>query len=181
MANSDSGPKRKFSSEKYKGYYELNDKEPIFTARYLGVTNVDAPFQPERAHEISARCVDKLHKNLQDSGKKRKVSLLISTNVSRGLTLTEKGSEKEAYYALYDIAFCSTDVRDESIFSFIADCDGELQCHVFAFKNEESAKAVCMALSNAFSTAHGEWMRKQKREKARKISRQEITVSPIYA
>ena len=171
-SNSDSR-RRKFSSEKSKGYYELNDEEPIFTARYLGMTGLDAMFQPERAQDISGRCVDKLHRVLQNKSKKRKVSLLISTNISRGLTITEKGSNKEVCYALYNIAFCSTDLRNESIFSFIADCDGELQCHAFDFKNVETAKAVCLALSDAFTTAHGEWMRKQKQEEIRR-AREEI-------
>lgn len=171
--------RRKFSSEKGKGYYELNDEEPSFEARYLGMTRLEDMFQPERGHDISARCVDKLHKILKSKSKQRKVSLLVSANISRGLTVTEKGSSKEVGYALYNIAFCSTDIRNQTIFSFIADCDGELQCHVFAFKSEEMAKSVCWSLSEAFTTAHGEWMRKQKREESKR-GRQEITVGPIW-
>ena len=167
-------PRRKFSSEKAKGYYELNDEEPTFTARYLGKTKVEDNFQPEKGLAISARCVDKLHGLLQSKGKRRKVSLLISSNISRGLTVTEQGSKNELCYKLFDIAFCSTDVRNHTIFSFIAECDGELQCQAFVFKTEERAKAMCLALSEAFTIAHGEWMRKRKREESRK-GREEIT------
>lgn len=174
-----SGPRRKFSSEKGKGYYELNDEEPSFTARYLGMARLDDMFQPERGHEVSARCVDKLHRVLQNKSKQRKVALLVSSNISRGLTVSEKGSNKAVCYELYNIAFCSTDIRNQAIFSFIADCDGEVQCHVFAFKTEEMAKAMCLALSDAFTMAHGEWMRKQKREESKR-GRQEITLGPLF-
>lgn len=167
-------PRKKFSSERGKGYYELNDEEPTFTARVLGMTKVEDMFQPEKGHTISARCIDKLHVT-QFKGKRRKVSLLISSNISRGLTVTEHGKKEEVCYKLFDIAFCSTDVRNKMIFSFIAESEGELQCHAFVFKTEERAKAMCLALSEAFKTAHGEWMRKRKREQCRK-EREEITV-----
>ena len=159
-------PRRKFSSEKAKGYYRLNDEEPSFKARYLGMVRVEVMFQPQKGYEISARCIDKLHTVCHSKGKQPKVSLLISSNISRGLTVKEKGNN-EVSYELFNIAFCSTDIRNQMIFSFIADCDGDLQCHAFAFKNEEMAKAMCLALSNAFTIAHGEWLRKQKREEDR--------------
>lgn len=173
MANS-KAPLRKFSSERAKGYYQLNDEEPTFTARYLGMTKVEAMFQPEQGQTISTRCIDNLHCAVQSKGKRRKVSLLISSNISRGLTVTEKGSNERLCYKLFDIAYCSTDVRNKMIFSFIAECEGELQCHAFVFKTEERANAVCLALSEAFTTAHGEWLRKRKREQNRK-EREEIT------
>ena len=174
MANS-KAPVRKFSSEKGKGYYKLNDDEPIFTARYLGMSKVEAMFPPEQGQTVSARCIDKLHCATQSKGKRRKVSLLVSSNISRGLTVKEdKGSKGELCYKLFDIAYCSTDVRNKLIFSFIAECEGELQCHAFLFKTEERAHAVCLALSKAFNTAHGEWLRNQKREQSRK-GREEIT------
>ena len=174
MANS-KAPVRKFSSEKAKGYYKLNDEEPTFTARYLGMSKVEAMFPPEQGQTVSARCIDKLHCAVRSKGKRRKVSLLISSNISRGLTVKGKGSKEELCYKLFDIAYCSTDVRNKLIFSFIAECEGELQCHAFVFKTEERANAVCLALSQAFTTAHGEWLRKQKREQSRK-EREEITV-----
>ena len=179
MANS-KAPRRKFSSEKRKGYYELNNEEPSFTAKYLGMTQLDVMFQPERGNEISARCVDKIHRVVPSKSKQRKVTLLISPNISRGLTVMEKGSTKEACYELDHIAFCSTDVRNQLIFSFIADCDGDLQCHVFAFKTEEMAKEACFALFNAFTVAHGEWLKKQKREEGKR-ARQEIIVRSVHA
>lgn len=165
-------PLRKFSSERAKGYYELNDEEPTFTARYLGVAKVEDMFQPEKGQTLSARCIDKLHV-MPSKGKKRKVSLLISTNISRGLTVTEEGSKGGHCYKLFDIAYCSTDVRNKMIFSFIAESEGELQCHAFVFKTEERAKAMCLALYEAFTTAHSEWMRKRKREEGRK-EREEV-------
>ena len=170
-------PRRKFSSEKAKGYYRLNDEEPTFTARYLGRVRLEKMFQPEKAYEISTRCIDKLHTVFYSKGKQPKVSLLISSNVNRGLTVKEKGNNDEVCYELFNIAFCSTDIRNKMIFSFIADCDGDLQCHAFAFKSEEMAKAMCLALSNAFTNAHGEWLRKQKREEDRR-ARQDIIVGP---
>ena len=173
MANS-KAPERKFSSEKAKGYYKLNDEEPTFTARYLGMSKVEAMFPPEQGQTVSARCIDKLHCAMRSKSKRRKVSLLISSNIYRGLTVKEKGSKEELCYKLFDIAYCSTDVRNKLIFSFIAECEGELQCHAFVFKTEERANAVCSALSEAFTTAHGEWLRKQKREQSRK-EREEIT------
>lgn len=173
MANS-KAPVRKFSSEKAKGYYQLNDEEPTFTARYLGMSRVEAMFPPEQGQTVSARCIDKLHCAMPSKGKRRKVSLLISSNIYRGLTVKEKGSKEELCYKLFDIAYCSTDVRNKLIFSFIAECEGELQCHAFVFKTEERANAVCLALSKAFNMAHGEWLRKQKREQSRK-EREEIT------
>lgn len=178
MANLNAkAPRRKFSSEKAKGYYRLNDEEPTFTARYLGRVRLEKMFQPEKAYEISARCIDKLHTVFYSKGKQPKVSLLISSNVNRGLTVKEKGNNDEVCYELFNIAFCSTDIRNKMIFSFIADCDGDLQCHAFAFKSEEIAKAMCLALSNAFTIAHGEWLRKQKREEDRR-ARQDIIVGP---
>lgn len=172
MANS-KAPVRKFSSEKGKGYYKLNDEEPTFTARYLGMSKVETMFPPEQGQTVSARCIDELHCAVQ-SGKRRKVLLLISSNISRGLTVKEKGSKRELCYKLFDIAYCSTDVRNKLIFSFIAECEGELQCHAFLFKTEERAHAVCLALSDAFTTAHGEWLRRQKREQSRKERAEEI-------
>lgn len=179
MANS-KAPTRKFSSEKRRGYYELNNEEPSFTASYLGMTQLDVMFKPERGHEISARCVDKIHRVVPSKSTQQKVTLVISPNISRGLTVMGKGSTKEARYELDHIAFCSTDVRNQLIFSFIVDCDGDLQCHVFAFKTEEMAKEACFALSNAFSVAHGERLRKQKREDDKR-ARQEIIVRPMHA
>ncbi|XP_078378790.1 low density lipoprotein receptor adapter protein 1-like [Oculina patagonica] len=172
MANSKVS-RRKFSSERAKGYYELNDEEPTFTARYLGMTKVEDMFQPEKGNAISARCIDKLHV-MPSKGKKRKVSLLISSNISRGLTVTEQGSKEELCYKLFDIAFCSQDLRNKMIFSFIAEHEDELQCHAFVFKTEERAKAMCKALSEAFATAHSEWMRKQKRKQSER-GREEVT------
>ena len=173
MANS-KAPARKFSSEKAKGYYKLNDEEPTFTARYLGMSKVEAMFPPEQGQTVSARCIDKLHCTMQRKSKRQKVSLVISSNVSRGLTVTEKGKKEGLCYKLFDIAYCSTDVRNKLIFSFIAECEGELQCHAFVFKTEERANAVYLTLSEAFNTAHAEWLRKQKREESRK-ERGEIT------
>lgn len=169
-------PLRKFSSERAKGYYELNDEEPTFTARYLGVAKVEGMFQPEKGQTLSARCIDKLHV-MPSKGKKRKVSLITSTNISRGLTVIEEGSKDGESYKLFDIAYCSTDVRNKMIFSFIAESEGELQCHAFVFKTEERAKAMCLALYEAFTTAHSEWMRKQKREEGRKEREEVITCS----
>lgn len=169
--------KRKFSSERAKGYYQLNDAEPKFTAQFLGMIPVDELFQPEKGRVISARCVDKLYPVVNSKRKERKVSLLISSNISRGITVTEIPNNEEVCYELRNVAFCSTDVRNHAIFSFIAECNEELQCHVFAFKSEETSKEACLALSNACLSAHEEWLRKQKRESRR--SRQEMkTVDP---
>ena len=170
--------KRKFSSERAKGYYQLNDSEPKFAAEYLGMILVDELFQPEKGEAISARCVDKLSPVMNRKRKERKVSLLISSNISRGITVTEIPNNEEVCYELHQVAYCSTDVRNHAIFSFIAECNKELQCHVFAFKSEETSKAACLAVSNAFLSAHEEWLRKQKRESRR--SRQEVTtVDPL--
>lgn len=179
MANNNNNNiiRRKFSSERAKGYYQLNDEEPTYTARYLGMTNVVDMLRPENGQSLSARCVDKLH-NVVQGKKKRKVSLLISSNISRGLTVTEQGpgNKEEFCYKLFDIAYCCTDLRNKMIFSFIAEREGELQCHAFVFKTEEMAKAVCLALSDAFTIAHDEWLRKRKREESRR-EREEIMVA----
>nr|XP_058942788.1 low density lipoprotein receptor adapter protein 1-like [Pocillopora verrucosa] len=156
---------RKLSSERARGYYQLNDEEPTYTARYLGKTKVVEFLRPENGLSVSARCVDKLHDGVQGKGKKRKVSILISSNISRGITVTDQGPgvKEEVCHKLFDIAYCCTDIRNKMIFSFIAEQQGELQCHAFVFKTEETAKEVCLALADAFKTAHGEWIRKQKR------------------
>ncbi|XP_068685879.1 low density lipoprotein receptor adapter protein 1-like [Montipora capricornis] len=166
-------PRRKFSSERAKGYYQLNDEEPNFTAQYLGMISVNDIFQPEKGYEISARCVDEIYQFANRKSRQKKVSLLISTNISRGITVTEIPSNKAICYELDNVAFCSTDVRNKMIFSFIVECDEDLQCHAFAFKSEETAKKACLALSNAFVSAYDEWSRKQKRE-SRKSSLEEI-------
>lgn len=87
--------KRKFSSERAKGYYQLNDAEPKFAAEYLGMILVDELFQPEKGQAISARCVDKLSPVMNRKRKERKVSLLISSNISRGITVTEIPNNEE--------------------------------------------------------------------------------------
>lgn len=156
---------RKLSSERAKGYYQLNDEEPTYSARYLGKTKVVEFLRPENGLSVSARCVDKLYDAVQRKAKKRKVSLLISSNAFRGITVTDLGPgvKEDVCYKLFDIAYCCTDLRNKMIFSFIVEREGELECHAFVFKTEEMAKAVCLALSNAFTTAHEEWMRKRKR------------------
>lgn len=163
--------RRKLSRDKGKSY-DLNAAEPCFVVRYLGMKTVSGDFGQGSDLSVGIELCSECVAELQEDKVVKKVSLLISTNIARGLTIIDWLSKKEqATFQLHNIAFCTTDQGKPTMFSFIGKREEVLQCHVFDCEKEEKANEVCEALSSAFTTAHDNWCRSKKRSDERKKSR----------
>jgi hypothetical protein len=157
--------RRKISAEKEQRSYELNPSEPVFNAKYLGKITVAERFCPSNGYALSANYAEQLLLLNRKSGKSpRKMEILISKNISRGLLLSDPtGKIEEETFQLQNIAFCTTIKQRSKVFTFIAEQEGKLQCHVFLCSKEAKARAVCLAVTRAFTVAHDEWSRKRTR------------------
>lgn len=164
------GIRRKISHEKEPSSYELNPSEPVFTARYLGKANVVELFNPSNGYTLSCKYAELLLKEKKSGRKPRKIELLISKNISRGLSLTDPaGNLPEQTFQLQNIAFCTTIRNHPNLFTYIAEQDGKLECHAFLCSKNDKARAMCIGVTKAFTLAHAEWTKKR----ARLISKKE--------
>lgn len=167
--------RRKLTRDKGKSY-ELNAPEPCFVVKYLGMRKIRTEIRGSMTDmstgvALCARYVEEID---QDS-ENLKVSLLISTNIIRGLTICDAASKKELVaFQLHNIAFCTTDKKKTEVFSFIGEHEGMLECHLFDCGKEERANEICVALCTTFTTAHDDWSRKKKRSESRKKSREVV-------
>lgn len=158
------GITRKISVEKEPSSYDLNPSEPVFTARYLGNKNVVELFKPTNGYTLSCKYADQLLKESKNGRKASKVELLISTNISRGVSMTDPtGKLPEQTFQLQNIAFCTTIKQHPKVFTFIAEQAGKLECHAFLCSKNEKSRAICVAVTKAFTVAHSEWSRKRVR------------------
>ncbi|EDO37912.1 predicted protein [Nematostella vectensis] len=160
--------RRKISTESEHSY-QLNDPEPKFTAQYLGKKFIlEEEFHPSKGYPITAKYANILTRECPER-KARKMELLISRNIHRGLCVTDPtGKTPEETFQLQNIAFCTTIKQNKKLFSFIAEVEGKLECHVFTCSKEAKAKAICVALSRAFLSAHADWTRKRERSMKKK-------------
>lgn len=171
--------RRKISIDKEQTSYELNPSEPLFTARYFGKAVVTEAFSPSTGYSLCSSYTDQLLQTKKRTGKSpRKIEILISRNISRGLSLSDPSSKvEEETFQLQNIAFCTTIKQHPKVFTFIAEQDGKLYCHAFLCRKEAKARAICLAVTRAFTVAYDDWSRKTSRlvkKKERRTKEAEI-------
>ncbi|XP_031567826.1 low density lipoprotein receptor adapter protein 1-like [Actinia tenebrosa] len=170
--------RRKISVEKEQTSYDLNPSEPLFTARYLGKAVVTENFSPTTGYSLCSSYTEQLLHNKNSGRRPRKIEILISRNISRGLSLSDpSGKVQEDTFQLQNIAFCTTIKKHPKVFTFIAEKDGKLFCHAFLCSKEAKARAICLAVTRAFTVAYDDWSRNKSRlvkKKERKTKEAEI-------
>lgn len=161
--------RRLSSSDKGRNDYNINPSEPCFDVRYLGMSCVTEDFEPAvNGHILASQHVEKMQQDCKAGKTLRKVSLCVSANNERGLTITDALTKCELSFQLHNIAYCCTNKDDPKIFSLIVEREDQLQCHGFIASKEAKARAICLALSKAFTTAYEIWSKKMKKLDSKK-------------
>lgn len=168
------------SVEKEQTSYDLNPSEPLFTSRYLGKAVVTENFSPSTGYSLCSSYTDQLLRTKKTGRRPRKMEILISRNISRGLSLSDpSGKVQEETFPLQNIAFCTTIKKHPKVFTFIAEQDGKLYFYAFLCSKEAKARAICLAVTRAFTVAFDDWSRKKTRlvkKKERSTKEAEIHV-----
>ena len=162
---------RRLSSD-VSGVYKLSDGNPEFVVRYHGVVYLRGEtFRQDIAKYLCSAAVEKLFKDSQLRPKR--VNLTISSDMEHGITVLDPNTKAKLEFNLKSIAFCCTDFNRPKVFSFLADIDDALQCHVFGAEREDKARLIALTLRNTFQEAFSNWgrnVKKDERIKGRRIS-----------
>lgn len=154
------------------GIYKLSDGNPEFIVRYHGVVYLRGEtFRQDIAKYVCSAAVEKLLKDSQMRAKR--VHLTVSSEMEEGIKVLDPCTKATLKFSLQSIPFCCTDINQPKMFSFLADTDGALQCHVFAAEREDKARLIALTLRNTFQDAFSKWdktSKKEERVKMRRIS-----------
>lgn len=152
------------------GIYRLSEGNPEFVVRYLGVVFLRGEtFKQDHGKYLCNAAVEKLFKDSQMRPKK--VTLTISCDLEQGVTVSDPTSEAKLAFTLQSIAFCCIDKDRPKVFSFLAEVEGALQCHVFKSEREDKARLMTLTIANAFQEAYSKWDRSQKKEERQRDRR----------
>ena len=161
--------RRRLSSDKGRHHYDITPTEPSFSVRYLGMSYVTENSESPNWHKLESQHVEILQQDCKAGRKSlRKVNLVVSTNIERGLTVIDVITKAELSLQLHNIAYCCANKKDPKVFSFIVERDSQLQCHAFVTSKEAKARAICLALSKAFTTAYGIWLKQKRKQEGKK-------------
>ena len=153
---------RRLSSD-VSGIYKLSDGNPEFVVRYHGVVYLRGEtFRQDIAKYLCGAAVEKLFKDSQLRPKR--VNLTISNDMEHGITVLDPNTKAKLEFNLKSIAFCCTDFNRPKVFSFLADIDDALQCHVFGAEREDKARLIALTLRNTFQEAFSNWGRTAKKD-----------------
>lgn len=145
------------------GIYKLSDGNPEFVCRYLGVVFLRGEtFRQDLGQFLCNAAVKRLFKDSQVRPKK--VTLTISCDMESGVTVLDPVTKAKLMFTLHSIAFCCIDKERPKIFSFLAEVEGALQCHVFKSEREDKARLMTLTIANAFQEAFSKFDRTQKRD-----------------
>ena len=154
------------------GIYKLSDGNPEFVVRYHGVVYLRGEtFRQDIAKYLCDAAVEKLFKDAQMRPKR--VSLTISSDMEQGITVLDPSTKAKLEFNLQSIAFCCIDFNRPKVFSFLADINNALQCHVFSAEREDKARLITLALKSVFQEAFSKWdktIKKEQRNNGRRIS-----------
>lgn len=154
------------------GIYRLSNGDPEFVVQYLGVVLLRGEtFKQDLGKHLCTAAVEKLFKESQVRPKK--VALTVTCDLEKGVTVVDPATKAELAFTLQSIAFCCIDKNRPKVFSFLAEVDGALQCHVFKSEREDKARLMTLTIANAFQEAFRKWSRmekKEEREKERRVS-----------
>lgn len=154
------------------GIYKLDEGNPEFTVRYNGVVYLRGEtFRKDIAKYLCNAAVEKL---FEDSTKRAKrITLTVSCDMNKGITIVDASTQAKLAFDLQSIAFSCVDLNRPKVFSFLADIDGCLQCHVFVAEREDKARLITLTMKNTFEEAFSKCDRnsqKEERIKRRKTS-----------
>lgn len=159
------------------GIYKLSGGNPEFSVRYHGVVYLKGEtFRQDIAKYLCNAAVEKLLKDSQMRPKR--VDLTISSEIDQGVTILDPNTKAKLEFNLQSIAFCCININRPKVFSFLADVDGALQCHVFAAEREDKARLITLTLRNTFQEAFTKWDRTTKKEERVKGRRKQLTFMP---
>ena len=154
------------------GIYKLSDGNPEFTVRYHGVVLLRGEtFRQDIAKYLCSAAVEKLFKDSQVRPKR--VNLVVSNDMEQGVTVLDPNTKAKLEFNLKSIAFCCIDFNRPKVFSFLADVNEALQCHVFTAEREDKARLITLTLRSTFQEAFTKWdkaMKKEERARGRKLS-----------